>query len=144
MVVNDIESAVNYIKSVVSTAMTPMANKMVEIMQREVNEQIYADHEPSVYERTGQMGEIAQISSIDMNCAVVEFQDNGDWTSVSTGEHFFPIIGWEEGKVWSFKSDNVVAYYPPTTIIPDSQVKIAQQIPTELKRYLIEQGLDVI
>ncbi len=144
MVVNDIESAVNYIKSVVSTAMTPMANKMVDIMQQEVNEQIYADHEPSVYERTGQMGEIAQIASIDMNCAVVEFQDNGDWTSVSTGEHFFPIIGWEAGKVWSFKSDNVVAYYPPTTIISDSQVKIAQQIPTELKRYLIEQGLDVI
>lgn len=27
LVVNDIESAVNYIKSVVSTAMTPMANK---------------------------------------------------------------------------------------------------------------------
>lgn len=144
MVVNDVQSAVNYIKSIVSTAMPTMANKMVDIMQLEVNEQIYADHEPSVYERTGQMGEIAQIHSIDMDSAVVEFKDDGDWTSVLTGEHFFPIIGWEAGRVWQFKSDTAVVYYPPTTIIPDSQVNIAMKIPQELKSYLISQGLDVI
>lgn len=144
MVVNDVQSAVNYIKSIVSTAMPTMANKMVDIMQLEVNEQIYADHEPSVYERTGQMGEIAQIHSIDMDSVVVEFKDDGDWTSVLTGEHFFPIIGWEAGRVWQFKSDTAVTYYPPTTIIPDSQVNIAMKIPQELKSYLISQGLDVI
>ena len=90
MVVNNIQDAVRYIESVVATAMNPMGEKMKEIMQNEVNEQIYADHEPSVYERTGQMDEIAQIQSIESNSVVVEFKDNGDWTSAITEEHFFP------------------------------------------------------
>ena len=144
MVVNNIQDAVRYIESVVATAMNPMGEKMKEIMQNEVNEQIYADHEPSVYERTGQMGEIAQIQSIESNSVVVEFKDNGDWTSAITEEHFFPLIGWEGGSVWKNKNEYSVVYYPPTEIIPESQIRIENEIPQELKRYLISQGLNVI
>ena len=66
MVVNNIQDAVRYIESVVATAMNPMGEKMKEIMQNEVNEQIYADHEPSVYERTGQMGEFKVLNQIQL------------------------------------------------------------------------------
>lgn len=144
MVVNDVQSAVNYIKSIVSTGMNPMAEEMKNIMQSEVNEQIYADHEPTVYERTGQMGEIVEIKIVGTDYTTVEFKDNGDWMNASETQHFFPLLGWEAGMVWRVKSNNDIEYYPPTNIIDDSKVKINTEIPQKLKGYLISQGLDVI
>lgn len=145
MQVQSIAEAINYIKATCATGMNEMGEQMKEIMKAELMEQIYADHEPSVYERTGQLENTPNIVEIDQNSVTVEFQDNGDWESAITGEPFFPLEGWEHGKVWKSRSNTgFYTYYEPTTIMQESEVKCKQEIPEAFKKYLISKGLNVL
>ena len=74
----------------------------------------------------------------------VEFLDNGDWKSALTGEHFFPLEGWEAGKVWKKKNGAFFDYYDKTRIMEESYNRCQTEIPEQFKQYLISKGLNVL
>lgn len=144
MVVQNVQEAINYIRATCATGMNEMGDKMKDIMKSELMEQIYADHEPSVYQRTGQLEDSANITEVNQNSVTVEFLDNGDWKSALTGERFFPLEGWEAGKVWKKKNGAFFDYYDPTRIMEESYNRCQTEIPEQFKQYLISKGLNVL
>lgn len=154
MVVQNVQEAINYIKATCATGMNEMGEKMKDIMKSEVMEQIYADHEPTMYNRSGQLEDITNIAEVNWNSVTVEFQDNGQsspedvndgvWKSFVTGEHFFPLEGWEAGTVWKKRNGNHFDHYEPTTIMQESKNRCETEIPEQFKQYLRSKGLNVL
>lgn len=133
-----IDEAVNYIKSICSLGMNPMAEEIKEIMKDEILLSIYEKYDPKVYDRTGDLENSPQITGIDSNTAEVEYEDNGDWRSQGgRGEHFFPLEGFKVGAVWGREGEEI-------DVVEDSKAKCEIAIPPKFKEYLINKGLNVI
>lgn len=140
----NMQSIINSIIATCATGMNEMGENMKDIMKSELMEQIYADHEPIEYQRTGQLEDTANITEVNQNSVTVEFLDNGNWKSTLTGERFFPLEGWEAGKVWKKKNGAFFDYYDPTRIMEESYNRCQTEIPEQFKQYLRSKGLNVL
>lgn len=140
---NSIDDAIKYIEGVCQNGLKSMGKEMTDIMEDEIFNQIYLDHIPKYYERTGDLLDTPK-ATVSTNNVSAEFEDNGDWSSVRKGHpHFFPLIAWEEtGTVWRSKDDGG-GFYPKTKIVNKSYQRCDKEIPPKFKEYLIKKGLDV-
>ena len=98
---SSIEEVIEYIRGVLGEALGEVGEDMKEIMVKAIQEDIYDDHSPKVYERTGQLLNTPQITEHTSDSITTEFLDNGDWSSVISGKHMFPIEEYQKGTVWS-------------------------------------------
>ena len=98
---SSIEEVIEYIRGVLGEALGEVGEDMKEIMVKAIQEDIYDDHSPKVYERTGQLLNTPQITEHTSDSITTEFLDNGDWSSVISGRHMFPIEEYQKGTVWS-------------------------------------------
>ena len=98
---SSIEEVIDYIRGVLGEALGEVGEDMKEIMIKAIQEDIYDDHSPKVYERTGQLLNTPQITEHTSDSITTEFLDNGDWSSVISGNHMFPIEEYQKGSVWA-------------------------------------------
>ena len=98
---SSIEEVIEYIRGVLGEALGEVGEDMKEIMVKAIQEDIYDDHSPKVYERTGQLLNTPQITEHTSDSITTEFLDNGDWSSVISGKHMFPIEEYQKGSVWA-------------------------------------------
>ena len=98
---SSIEEVIEYIRGVLGEALGEVGEDMKEIMVKAIQEDIYDDHSPKVYERTGQLLNTPQITEHTSDSITTEFLDNGDWSSVISGKHMFPIEEYQKGNVWA-------------------------------------------
>ena len=98
---SSIEEVIEYIRGVLGEALGEVGEDMKEIMVKAIQEDIYDDHSPKVYERTGQLLNTPQITEHTSDSITTEFLDNGNWSSVISGKHMFPIEEYQKGTVWS-------------------------------------------
>ena len=95
---SSIEEVIEYIRGVLGEALGEVGEDMKEIMVKAIQEDIYDDHSPKVYERTGQLLNTPQITEHTSDSITTEFLDNGNWSSVISGKHMFPIEEYQKGK----------------------------------------------
>ena len=144
MIFNSLDDVISYINSICSTAMNPMGERMEEIMKNELMHQVYASYTPNQYERTGQLEDTPNIALIDSDSVTVEFQDNGDWKDVPSGNHAFPISRFEQGQVWAEGGGkNNPKYLPATNIMDESFSKCQSDIPPLLAEFLKSRGIPI-
>ena len=98
---SSIEEVIEYIRGVLGEALGEVGEDMKEIMVKAIQEDIYDDHSPKVYERTGQLLNTPQITEHTSDSITTEFLDNGNWSSVISGKHMFPIEEYQKGSVWA-------------------------------------------
>ena len=98
---SSIEEVIDYIRGVLGEALGEVGEDMKEIMVKAIQEDIYDDHSPIMYERTGQLLNTPQITEHTSDSITTEFLDNGDWSSVISGKHMFPIEEYQKGSVWA-------------------------------------------
>ena len=98
---SSIEEVIEYIRGVLGEALGEVGEDMKEIMVKAIQEDIYDDHSPKVYERTGQLLNTPQITEHTSDSITTEFLDNGNWSSVISRKHMFPIEEYQKGTVWS-------------------------------------------
>lgn len=144
---NDLNSAINYIKDQIPGVLNECSYDMQEIMINEIMKQIYEDHTPVEYNRTGQLMDTPQMVGIDNNSVTMEFVDNGDWRSVyEPHKHMNAFAEWEAGNVWgegTNSSNGKYNYRPPTHIHEESTEKCKQEIPKKFKEYLRSRGITI-
>lgn len=136
---NSLDEAIAYIENAVSDAMPQMGEHMTDIMKEEIDKQIYSHHGNNTGTRTGQLGNSANVVAMDKNSVTTEYLDNGSWTSVKTGEKFFPLEGFLSTSVWA--PGGGYYYADPHT---ESLFKCIDEIPNELKMFLMSRGIPVI
>ena len=98
---SSIEEVIEYIRGVLGEALGEVGEDMKEIMVKAIQEDIYDDHSPKVYERTGELLNTPQITEHTSDSITTEFLDNGNWSSVISGKHMFPIEEYQKGSVWA-------------------------------------------
>ena len=98
---SSIEEVIEYIRGVLGEALGEVGEDMKEIMVKAIQEDIYDNHSPKVYERTGQLLNTPQITEHTSDSITTEFLDNGYWSSVISGKHMFPIEEYQKGTVWA-------------------------------------------
>lgn len=140
---DSIEEAVKYIEGLVPEGLNSVKDDFIDIMQKEIETQIYKHHKPEIYERTEQLRN-TPTATVNNNYLHAEFEDNGDWTSWKKPHpHFFPMIAWDEwGSV--IRSENQGGgTYDKTNILLKSYQKCDEEIPPKFKQFLISKGLNV-
>ena len=133
----------NYVLGVMDSCAEICAEEMLEIMEKEINEQVYNGYSPNMYVRTGDLAKTPTKISANRTGMHTRFEDNGGWYSLvgnSAGQHFFPFYGLEEnlhstGGTWGRDSTNV---------IEQSMVNCYAQIPDKYKEAMIAFGIPVI
>jgi hypothetical protein len=140
---NSIDEMFAYTKAQNSRAMPSIAEEQKEIMREEVVEQIVNAYSPSMYDRTGQILESAQVSGVTDSSVETEYMDNGGHTDTN-GSHAFVIERHEDGGVWSHGStkSNPV-YKPKTDLVDGSTRKVEEKIPKAYKQIMNGLGVPV-
>lgn len=141
MTFNSIEEAMAYIENVVASSMPRMGEEMKRIMKESIDKEIYSHHPNTTGTRTGQLGNSAEIIEVSNNGVTTEYMDNGDWESLwgkTKGQHFFPLEGFLAGSVLAPGG----GYYQadPTT---EAFFQCNEEIPIELKQYLLSRGIPI-
>ena len=93
----------NYVLNVMDDCAIICADEMLEIMRKEIDDQVYGEYSPSMYVRTMDLSKTPIIISADRTGMHTEFADNGGWFSLygqAKGHHFFPLYGLEQE--WDF------------------------------------------
>ena len=142
MIFDSLDEVVRYVEGAVLDSMPDIGKYMMEIMEEALLTDIYLDHEPNMYDRTGDLLNTPKVVDYNKNGIIVEYnEDGGSWTSyvgARAGEHFFPLAGYEVGKVWAPAG----GYYeanPVKTALENCE----KEIPNDLKRLLREKGIPV-
>ena len=133
---DSIEACLAYIEQCLGMGLENAGEEIKRIMEEQLNKEIYQNHSPTMYDRTGQLGESISVTEQTNKSVNVEYQDNGDWNSVKTGEHFFPLEGFRSGSVWAPNGGR----YQADPLKEAFEIS-KQEIPEILKRYL--QGLGI-
>ena len=138
---NNIQEAIRYIEGTTQDGLVSLKDDFKETMSNEIDEQIYNDHEPEVYERTDQLRRTPEVTISD-KLLKATFEDNGNWESWKGG-HFFPMIAWEESGSVRRSQNQGGGTYPLTHITEGTYQKLDREIPPKFKQYLISRGLKV-
>ena len=138
---NNIQDAIRYIEGISQDGLVSLKDDFKETMSNEIDEQIYNDHEPEVYERTDQLRRTPEVTISD-KLLKATFEDNGNWESWKGG-HFFPMIAWEESGSVRRSQNQGGGTYPLTHITEGTYQKLDREIPPKFKQYLISRGLKV-
>jgi len=138
---NNIQEAIRYIEGITQDGLVSLKDDFKETMSNEIDEQIYNDHEPEVYERTDQLRRTPEVTISD-KLLKATFEDNGNWESWKGG-HFFPMIAWEESGSVRRSQNQGGGTYPLTHITEGTYQKLDREIPPKFKQYLISRGLKV-
>ena len=138
---NNIQEAIRYIEGISQDGLVSLKDDFKETMSNEIDEQIYNDHEPEVYERTDQLRRTPEVTISD-KLLKATFEDNGNWESWKGG-HFFPMIAWEESGSVRRSQNQGGGTYPLTHITEGTYQKLDREIPPKFKQYLISRGLKV-
>lgn len=138
-----IDEMVAYTKAKQAKAMPETGNAQKEIMKEEVVEQIVNAYSPSMYDRTGQILESAQITGVTDSSVETEYMDNGGHTDLN-GSHAFVIERHEEGGVWSHGSTKSNPIHKPKThLVEGSMQKVQEKIPQSYKQIMNALGVPV-
>ena len=138
---NNIQESIRYIEGITQDGLVSLKDDFKETMSNEIDEQIYNDHEPEVYERTDQLRRTPEVTISD-KLLKATFEDNGNWESWKGG-HFFPMIAWEESGSVRRSQNQGGGTYPLTHITEGTYQKLDREIPPKFKQYLISRGLKV-
>lgn len=143
MIFSSLEDLKSYVEKKHLQALEEVGEEMKDIMKKETTEQVYHAYNPNAYETTGQLLDSIDITDMSKNSVTVEWQDNGDWTSVN-GEHFFPMYGLESGKTWGEGSTRLnPKYRPKTNLLEESINEIEREIPNEYRKIMNGLGVPV-
>ena len=138
---NNIQEVIRYVEGISQDGLVSLKDDFKETMSNEIDEQIYNDHEPEVYERTDQLKDTPEVVIGDKYLSA-GFVDNGDWESWGGG-HFFPMIAWEDTGTVKRSTSQGGGTYPLTHITEGAYQKLDREIPVKFKQYLISRGLKV-
>lgn len=138
---NNIQEAIRYVEGISQDGLVSLKDDFKETMSNEIDEQIYNDHEPEVYERTDQLKDTPEVVIGD-KLLTASFEDNGDWESWKGG-HFFPMIAWEDTGTVKRSTSQGEGTYPLTHITEGAYQKLDREIPVKFKQYLISRGLKI-
>lgn len=138
---NNIQEAIKYVEGISQDGLVSLKDDFKETMSNEIEEQIYNDHEPELYERTDQLKDTPEVVIGD-KLLTASFEDNGNWESWKGG-HFFPMIAWEDSGTVRRSTSQGGGTYPLTHITEDAYQKLDREIPVKFKQYLISRGLKV-
>ena len=138
---NNIQEAIRYVEGISQDGLVSLKDDFKETMSNEIEEQIYNDHEPELYERTDQLKDTPEVVIGD-KLLTASFEDNGNWESWKGG-HFFPMIAWEDTGTVRRSTSQGGGTYPLTHITEGSYQKLDREIPVKFKQYLISRGLKV-
>lgn len=138
---NNIQEAIKYVEGISQDGLVSLKDDFKETMSNEIEEQIYNDHEPELYERTDQLKNTPEVVIGD-KLLTASFEDNGNWESWKGG-HFFPMIAWEDSGTVRRSTSQGGGTYPLTHITEDAYQKLDREIPVKFKQYLISRGLKV-
>lgn len=103
---SEIMSAINRMLNKIESANIVSVNAVGQHVQEEfkklVEREVYDAYSPKTTSedwggRTGALRLSPTIVSVGANGVKVEFADNGNWTSWSTGKHFYALYGLEGG-----------------------------------------------
>ena len=135
---SSIEEVIEYIRGVLGEALGEVGEDMKEIMVKAIQEDIYDDHSPKVYERTGQLLNTPQITEHTSDSITTEFLDNGDWSSVISGKHMFPIEEYQKGTVWAPNGERYSA-----DVLETAFTECQLEIPEKLVQILRSHGIPI-
>ncbi len=138
---NNIQEAIRYVEGISQDGLVSLKDDFKETMSNEIEEQIYNDHEPELYERTDQLKDTPEVVIGD-KLLTASFEDNGNWESWKGG-HFFPMIAWEDTGTVKRSTSQGGGTYPLTNITEGAYQKLDREIPVKFKQYLISRGLKV-
>ena len=103
MVFDSMSELRNYVLGVMDNCAIICAEEMLEIMEKEIDKQVYGEYSPNMYVRTMDLSKTPTILSADRTGMHTEFSDNGGWYSLvgaTKGQHFFAMYGLEGGHTW--------------------------------------------
>lgn len=103
MVFDSMSELRSYVLNVMDDCATICAEEMLEIMEKEIDKQVYGEYSPNMYVRTMDLSKTPTILSADRTGMHTEFSDNGGWYSLvgaTKGQHFFAMYGLEGGRTW--------------------------------------------
>ena len=138
---NNIQEAIRYVEGISQDGLVSLKDDFKETMSNEIEEQIYNDHEPEVYERTDQLKYTPEVV-IGYKILTASFEYNCDWESWKGG-HFFPMIAWEYTGTVKRSTSQCGGTYPLTHINEGAYQKLDREIPVKFKQYLISRGLKI-
>ena len=142
MIFNSLDEVVRYVEGAVLSSMPDIGKYMMEIMEEALLTDIYLDHEPNMYLRTGDLLNTPKVVDYNKNGIIVEYNEKeGGWYSLvgaRAGDPFFPLAGYEVGKVWA-EGGGYYEAHPLDTALE----KCEKEIPDDLKRLLREKGIPV-
>ena len=142
---NNFDELTKYIQGVCQDGLNSLKDDFKDVMEEEIVNQIYEDHEPELYERTGQLKNTPEVVVGDMILSA-EFVDNGDWESWSGG-HYFPLLSWDKqgdsNKFVKRSQKQGGGVYPKVNIFDESYRKLDETIPNKFKAYLMSRGFEV-
>ena len=133
-----LEEAIAYIRMAIEQSLGEVGEDLKEIMIKAIQEDIYNDHTPTMYNRTGQLLNTPQITEHTANNVAAEFLDNGDWSSVISGAHMFPIEEYQKGNVWAPGGGRYSADVMQTAL-----TDVEQEIPEKLIQILRSHGIPI-
>ena len=142
MTFKSMDELIRYIEQSVEECMPVIGKDMTEIMEDAIITDIYQDHYPKMYQRTGDLLDTPQVVDYGRHGITVEYnEENGDWESL-VGEdkefHFFPLAGYDVGKVWA-EGGGYYEAHPLDTAFE----RCEDEIPDALKKLLRSEGIPI-
>lgn len=135
---NSLNEATAFIRNALSSALVDIGEDVREIMNEQIESDIYKDHSPTVYDRTGALGECAEVVDSNNDTVTIEYMDKGGWTSFKDGSHFFPLYGYKAGSVLAPNGGRYSA-----NPFESSLERCENEISPKLREYLISRGIPI-
>ena len=132
-----------YVLKIMDNCAEICAEEMLEIMENEINNQVYNGYSPNMYVRTMELLRTPTKISADRSGMHTRFEDNGGWYSLrgsAKGQHFLPFYGLEEdlhstGGTWGRGS---------TDVIGQSDEMCKMNIPMKYKEAMRAFGIPIV
>ena len=132
-----LKDVMKYIEKATEDAMPEVGKELEEIMKEEIQTQVYDAYDPSTYERTKQLLNSVETTSVNDSSVEVSWRDNGDWTSYA-GKHMYVIHGLEMGKTYGRGG-----YRPSTDLVGESTRRASNEIPDKYKSEMRNRGIPI-
>ena len=136
---NSLNEATEFIRNALSSALVDIGEDVREIMNEQIENDIYKDHSPTAYDRTGALGECAEVIESGNDSVSIQYMENkGGWTSFKDGSRFFPLYGYKAGSVLAPNGGRYSA-----NPLESSLERCENEISPKLKEYLISRGIPI-
>lgn len=136
---NSLEEMIEYIEKAQTSSIEDVGEKMIDIMKEETDRQVYKAYTPipvskGGYGRTNDLMKSIGIVERTKNSISTEWQPNGNWYSVITGNRFYAIRGLEGGHTWGRQG---------TDLLVTSYVRMDDEVPNVFRNAMKSKGIPI-